>query len=159
MGYTKKEIKNNPKLFFRRALSLLITFYISYLFFHFVILNAFTIDDMLVILVSIWGGHVFLNISTLGISKNKTFGDVFVKIHYRGFRRNMDQFYQIAMRSLFTTTLFYVVVFCNYLAGWTVPVMMTSICLAIVLNYSGFKINHSNLSVIDWVTGSLAVRK
>ena len=151
--------ENNPRLFFRRVTSLLITFYISYLFFHFVVLNAFTITNMPVILVSIWAGHIFLNISTLGILKNMTFGDLFVKIEYRGLRRNINQIYQIAMRSIFTTTLFYIVVFCNYLAGWSLFVMIASLILAIVLNYYNFKINHNKLSVIDWVTGSLALKK
>ena len=75
--------ENNPRLFFRRVTSLVITFYMSYLFFHFVVLNAFTINNTLVIVVSIWAGHIFLNISTLGILKNMTFGDLFVKIEYQ----------------------------------------------------------------------------
>jgi|TARA_Y100000389_G_C17419588_1_gene495892 hypothetical protein len=151
--------ENNPRLFFRRVTSLVITFYMSYLFFHFVVLNAFTINNTLVIVVSIWAGHIFLNISTLGILKNMTFGDLFVKIEYQGFRRNINQIYQIAMRSIITTTLFYIVVFCNYLAGWSLFVMIASLILAIVLNYYNIKINHINLSVIDWVTGSLALKK
>ncbi|MDA7717094.1 hypothetical protein OAR38_00450 [Flavobacteriaceae bacterium] len=151
--------ENNPRLFFRRVTSLVITFYMSYLFFHFVVLNAFTINNTLVIVVSIWAGHIFLNISTLGILKNMTFGDLFVKIEYQGFRRNINQIYQIAMRSIITTTLFYIVVFCNHLAGWSLFVMIASLILAIVLNYYNIKINHINLSVIDWVTGSLALKK
>ncbi|MCW8849409.1 MAG: hypothetical protein OQJ81_05460 [Melioribacteraceae bacterium] len=138
---------------------MLITFYISYLFFHFVVLNAFTINNTLVIIVSVWAGHIFLNISTLGILKNMTFGDLFVRIEYRGFRRNINQIYQIAMRSIFTTTLFYIVVFCNYLAGWSLFVMIASLLLAIVLNYYNIKINHIKLSVIDWVVGSIALKK
>jgi hypothetical protein len=156
---TEMITENSPRLFFRRAASLLITFYISYLFFHFIILNAFTINNMLVILVSIWAGHIFLNISTLYILKNMTFGDLFVKIEYRGFRRNINQIYQIVMRSIFTTTLFYIVVFCNYLAGWSLFVVIASLILAIVLNCYNIKINHNKLLVIDWVTGSLALKK
>jgi len=151
--------ENNPRLFFRRVTSLLITFYISYLFFHFVILNAFTINNMTVILVSVWAGHIFLNIITLGILKNITFGDLFVKIKFIGFRRNINQIYQIAMRSFFTTTLFYIVIFCNYLSGWSLLVMIASLILAVVLNYSYIKINHIKLSAIDWVTGSLALKR
>jgi hypothetical protein len=112
-----------------------------------------------VIIVSVWAGHIFLNISTLGFLKNMTFGDLFVKIEYRGFRRNINQIYQIAMRSIFTTTLFYIVVFCNYLAGWSLFVMIASLLLAIVLNYYNIKINHIKLSVIDWVAGSIALKK
>jgi hypothetical protein len=64
--------KNNPRFFIRRITSLLITFYMSYLFFHFVVLNEFTINNTLVIVVNIWAGHIFLNISTLGVMKNRT---------------------------------------------------------------------------------------
>jgi hypothetical protein len=150
--------KNNPRFFIKRITSLLITFYMSYLFFHFVVLNEFTINNTLVIVVNIWAGHIFLNISTLGVMKNRTFGDLLVKVEYQGFRRNIDQIYQIAMRSIITATLFYIVAFCNYLAGFSLYAMITSLILAIVLNCHNITINHTKLSVINWVTGTLALK-
>jgi|TARA_B110000263_G_scaffold148253_1_gene128604 hypothetical protein len=111
-----------------------------------------------VIVVKIWAGHIFLNISTLGVMKNRTFGDLLVKVEYQGFRRNIDQIYQIAVRSIITSTLFYIVVFCNYLVGFSLYAMITSLILAIVLNCYNITINHTKLSVIDWVTGTLTLK-
>jgi hypothetical protein len=157
-GFTTEMIpETNPRLFFRRTTSLLITFYTSYLFFHFVVLNTFTINNMLVILASVWAGHVFLNVLTLSILKNRTFGDFIVRIKYRGFRRNMNQTYQIAMRSIFSTTLFYSIIFCNYLAGWSIGAIIASLAFAIGLNY--YKLKQSKLSIIDRITRSLALKK
>ena len=149
---------NNPRFFIRRITSLLITFWMSYLFFHFVVLNELTINNTLVIVVKIWAGHIFLNISTLGVMKNRTFGDLLFKVEYQGFRRNIDQIYQIAVRSIITSTLFYIVVFCNYLVGFSLYAMITSLILAIVLNCYNITINHTKLSVIDWVTGTLTLK-
>jgi len=149
--------KNNPGLFFRRSIALLITFYTSYLFFHFVILNIFTINNILVIIASIWAGHIILNVLTLSILKNRTFGDFIVRIKYCGFRRNVKQTKQIAIRSIFSTTLFYSIIFCNYLAGWSIGAIIASLLFAIGLNY--FKITHFKLSIIDWITGTLALKK
>ena len=151
--------ENHPRLLFRRVLSLLITFYTSYLFFHFVVLNVFTMDNTLVIVVSIWAGHIFLNACTLGLTKSMTFGNFFVKIKYQGFRRKINQLYQIGMRSIFTTTLFYLVIFCNYLAGWSVFVLIASLLLAIGLNYIDITINHTTLSITDRITGTIALKK
>lgn len=89
--------------------------------------------------------------------KNRTFGDFIVRIKYRGFRRNMNQTNQIAMRSIFSTTLFYSIIFCNYLAGWSIGAIIASLIFAIGLNY--YKISHIKLSIIDWITGSLALKK
>jgi hypothetical protein len=157
-GFTTEMIhESNPGLFFRRATSLLITFYTSYLFFHFVVLNLFVINNILVILASVWTGHIFLNVLTLCILKNRTFGDFIVRIEYRGFRQNMNQTYQIAMRSIFSTTLFYSIIFCNYLAGWSMGTIIASLAFAIGLNY--YKLDQSKLSIIDWITRSLAFKK
>ena len=149
--------KNNPGLFFRRSIALLITFYTSYLFFHFVVLNILTINNILIIIASIWAGHLVLNIATLYILKNRTFGDFIVRIKYCGFRRNIKQTKQIAIRSIFSTTLFYSIIFCNYLAGWSFIAIIASLLFAIGLNY--FKISHFKLSIIDWITGSLAFKR
>jgi hypothetical protein len=157
-GFTTEMIpESNPRLFFRRAIALLITFYTSYLFFHFVVLNLFIINNMLVILASLWAGHIFLNVLTLCILKNRTFGDFIVRIEYRGFRRNMNPTYQIAMRSIFSTTLFYGIIFCNYLAGWSIGAIIASLAFTIGLNY--YKISRFKLSIIDWITGSLAFKR
>lgn len=157
-GFTTEMIpKSKPRLFFRKATSLLITFYTSYLFFHFVVLNLFVINNILVILASVWAGHIFLNVLTLCILKNRAFGDFIVRIEYRGFRRTMNPTYHIAMRSIFSTTLFYSIIFCNYLAGWSMGTIMASLAFAIGLNY--YKLDQSKLSIIDWITGSLALKK
>ncbi|WP_439132948.1 hypothetical protein [Polaribacter sp.] len=154
---TDMTTESNPRLFFRRAIALLITFYTSYLFFHFVVLNLFIINNILVIFASLWAGHIFLNIFALCIWKNRTFGDFIVRIKYIGFRRNIKQAYQIAMRSFFTTTLFYGFVFFTYLTGWSIGAIITSLVITIGLNYCKF--NKSNLLLIDWLTGSLALKK
>jgi hypothetical protein len=157
-GFTTEIIpESNPRLFFRRAASLLITFYTSYLFFHFVVLNLFIINNIVIIFASLWAGHIFLNVFTLSIFKNRTFGDFIVRIKYRGFRRNMNQTKQIAMRSIFSTTLFYGIIFCNYLAGWSIGAIIASLAFTIGLNY--YKITHFKLSIIDWVTGTLTLKK
>lgn len=148
--------KTKPSLFLRRIASLLITFYTSYLFFHFVVLNLFTINNIFVIIASIWAGHLVLNIVTLCILKNRTFGDFIVRINFIGFRRNINQTNQIAIRSIFSTTLLYSIVLCNYLAGWSMGAIIASLLFAIGLNY--FKI-HFKLSIIDWITGTLALKK
>jgi len=148
--------KNNPGLFFRRAIALLITFYTSYLFFHFVVLNILIINNILIIIASIWAGHLVLNIATLYILKNRTFGDFIVRIKYCGFRRNIKQTKQIAIRSIFSTTLFYSIIFCNYLAGWSIGAIIASLAFAIGLNY--YKLKQSKLSIIDRITGSLALK-
>lgn len=158
-GFSTEMIpENNPLFLFRRVTSLLITFYMSYLFFHFVVLNAFTINNTLVVVVGIWTGHIFLNISTLGVKENMTFGDLLVKIKYQGIRRNINQINLISMRSIITTTLFYIIVFCNYLAEWSLFAMIASLILAIVLNYYSITINHIKLSIIDWVTGTITLK-
>ena len=154
---TKIIPENNPRLFFRRATSLLITFYTSYLFFHFVVLNLFIIIDIVVIIASLWAGHIFLNVFTLCILKNRTLSDSIVRIEFRGFRRNINQTYQIARRSIFSTTLFYIMVFCNYLSGWSIVGLIASLTFAIGLNY--YKISHFKISIIDWITGSIALKK
>jgi hypothetical protein len=151
--------ENKLRLLFRRAVSLFITFYISYLFFHFVILNAFTINSITLILLSLWAGHIILNSITLGIFKNATFGDLFVQIKFIGFKQNTNQVCQIAMRSFFTTTLFYVVIYCNYLSGWSLLVMFASLILAVVINYNYIKINPNTVTIIDWLTGSFVLIK
>ena len=157
-GFTTEMIpETNPRLFFRRATSLLITFYTSYLFFHFVVLNLFVVNNMLVIIANVWAGHIFLDVFSLCILKIRTFGDFIVGIKYRGFRRNMNQTYQIGMRSIFSITLFYSIVFCNYLTGWSLVAIVASLTLGIGLNY--YKLNHIKLSIIDWITGSLALKK
>ena len=81
---------NNPRFFIRRITSLLITFWMSYLFFHFVVLNELTINNTLVIVVKIWAGHIFLNISTLGVMKNRTFGDLLVNMTVVRFEEKAD---------------------------------------------------------------------
>lgn len=149
--------KNNHGLFFRRAVALLITFYTSYLFFHFVVLNIFTINNIVVIIASIWTGHIILDIFTLCILKNRTCGDFIVRIKFVGFRRNMNQTKQIAIRSIFSTTLFYSIICCIYLTGWSIGAIIVSLIFVIGLNL--FKINNLKLSIIDWITGSLALKK
>ena len=149
---------NNPRFFFRRISSLLITFYISYLFVHFVVLNNFIIDSTLMILVNIWIGHIFLNISTLSITKNMTFGDLLVKIEYQSFRDNIVPLCLVSIRSIITATLFYLFIFCTYLAGFSLSAIMTCLILAIIINLYKVSINATKLSVIDWITGTVAVK-
>jgi hypothetical protein len=149
--------KIKPSLFLRRTASLLITFYTSYLFFHFVVLNIFTINNIFVIIASIWAGHIILDILTLCILKNRTCGDFMVGIKFVGFRRNINQTKQIAIRSIFSTTLFYSIIYCIYLAGWSIGVIIASLAFAIGLNC--YKLNQSKLSIIDQITGSLALKK
>lgn len=102
---TERLPENNPGFFFRRIISLLITFYINYLFVHFFFLTEFI--STLMIVFKVWIGHIFLNISTLSVMKNTTFGDLLVKIKYQSFRGNIGQVYLVSMRSFFTITLFY----------------------------------------------------
>ena len=66
----------------KQSLSLLITFYISYLFLHFIILEITPIESTLVIVAIIWVGHILLNTVTIGMRKKQTFGDLLFRIQY-----------------------------------------------------------------------------
>ena len=140
-----------------KVISLLLTFYISYLFFHFVILNVFIINNPLTMLVNIWFIHAFLNIITLYITKNKTFGDLLVRIKYQRVRRRLVLKNLIAIRSMVTSTLFYLVIYFNFLAGFSFYAITLSLVFAFLLSGLKIKINFIDKSVLDWITGTVSV--
>ncbi|MGB0937657.1 MAG: hypothetical protein ACPGTQ_09365 [Colwellia sp.] len=150
--------KEKINLVFRKVISLLLTFYTSYLFVHFVILNAFTINNTLIIVVNIWFGHLVLNLFTLMVIKNRTFGDLFVGIKYQKVKNNMWQASLLAVRSILTTTLFYLIVYCNYLLGFPLyAVILTFISAFVFVGYTA-QISGMKLSAADWLSGTIAVK-
>ncbi len=142
----------------RKVISLLFTFYMSYLFVHFIILNAFTINDTLVIIVNIWLGHLVLNVLTLMKTKNRTFGDLVVGIKYQHVKKNMWQLSWLVGRSVFTVTLFYLAVYCNYLLGFPLPgVLLTAVSAFLFVGYRA-QFSGMSLSTMDWLSGTIAVK-
>ena len=155
---TESVPKNIPRFLFRRIISLLITFYISYLFVHFFLLDELKLDKTLVIVLKVWTGHIFLNISTLRVMKHTTFGDLLVNIEYRSFRGNIGQVRLVLLRSILAVTLLHLVLVFNYLAGFTLYSFIISLLFAISLNWDKVTINDTRLSIIDWITGTVAIK-
>lgn len=153
------KVKNEKTQFVvRKVISLLFTFYMSYLFVHFVILNAFTINDTLLIIVNIWLGHIVLNVMTVMKTKNRTFGDLVVGIKYQHVKNNMWQLSWLSSRSVFTVTLFYLAVYCNYLLGFPLySVLLTAVSAFLFVGYRA-QFSGMSLSTMDWLTGTVAVK-
>jgi hypothetical protein len=143
---------------FRQITSLLVTFYMSYLFVHFVVLNTFTLDDTLVIMVNVWLGHVVLNILTLMKCKNRTLGDLLVGLKYQTVKNNSGSATLLALRSVFSTTLFYLVVYCHYLLGFPLYAVIITVIAACLLIGCRAQMSGKSLSAVDWLTGTVAIK-
>lgn len=151
-------LNEKTNVVFRQVTSLFVTFYMSYLFVHFVVLNTFTIDEALVIMINVWLGHMVLNILTLMKIKNRTLGDLLVELKYQTVKNSSGPAALLALRSVFTMTLFYLVVYGNYLLGFPLYAVITTAITACLVIGCSAQISGQRLSVVDWLTGTVAIK-
>ena len=150
--------ESTAKFILWRALSLLLTFYLSYLVVHFFFLNELADEATLMIIMKVWAGHMLLNFFALSITQNRTFGDLVFRIKYQSIRKNIGQGYLILIRSTITLTLFYITIYCNSLTGFSSYSIIVSLIMAVALSWHFFTINGSKLSLIDRATRVIAVK-
>jgi hypothetical protein len=150
--------KENTLFIVRRVLSFLLTFYISYLVVHFFFLNEFGENPTLLIIIKVWTGQMLLNIVSLMISKDRTFGDVVFGIKYQSLIQGSSQEYLLLKRSTFTLILFYSTIYVNSQFGFASYSIVLSVLLAVALNWPYLKIKNSRLTLLDRFTGCLAVK-
>lgn len=151
--------RSSRKLFWGRVLSFLATFYVSYLFTHFVILNLFTLELTAVIIVSIWAGHLILNLSSLHLTKNRLLGDLLYNGQYQAVNLSPLRVSGVVCRTLLTTSVFYTAIYISYLAGFTLYSVLMSVGLAALLNWPVTVTERGKLSLIDRLTGTTAVSR
>ncbi|WP_286234452.1 hypothetical protein [Thalassotalea sediminis] len=148
------------QLLLKQTLSLLATFYISYLFLHFVILELTPIENTLVIVAIIWAGHILLNSITIAITKKQTFGDVIFRLQYNSLTGKQPSSVAVSLfiRSFITTNVLYLLVCLNVQLKFSMDVLFGSFCLALFLLIFPFKRqNFQTLNLFDWVSGTRAM--
>lgn len=144
----------------KHTLSLLTTFYISYLFLHFVILELTTIENTLVIVAIIWAGHISLNSVTIAIMKKQACGDLLYRVKYNSLKETSDSkaALQLLIRSLLTTSLLYLLIYLNVQLKFYMGVFFSSLCLGFFLLVFPLKRKElQTLNVFDWVSGTKAI--
>lgn len=140
----------------RQTLSLLTTFYISYLFLHFVILELTPIENTLVIVAIIWIGHLLLNLVTIAIRKKQTFGDFLFRLQYNSFKeRNTSRVaLKLLIRSLLTTNLLYLFICLNVQLKFSMGVLLGSFLIGLLLlTFPVKRLASKNLNLFDWASG------
>ena len=157
---TNTALKTNPILnSLLSILSFTVTFYVSYLFTHFVILNLFEITDTWIILVSILAGHTTLNISTLIISKCRTFGDLFIQRAYTAIKSSSSLTKRVMFRSLLTSIIFYLVAYFIFLTGFKESSFVIGLISIVILNWKIIAYLNTRISILDIITQTALVKK
>lgn len=144
----------------KQTLSLLTTFYISYLFLHFVILELTPIENTLVIVTIIWAGHILLNSVTIAIMKKQTCGDLLFRVKYNSLKETSTSkaALQLLIRSLLTTGLLYLLICLNIQLKFSMGVFFSSLCLGFFLLVFPLKRQApQTLNVFDWLSGTRAL--
>ena len=145
----------------KQTLSLLTTFYISYLFLHFVILELTPIENTLVIVAIIWAGHIFLNSVTIAIMKKQTCGDLIFRLEYNLLKETHSSkiALQLFVRSLFTSNVLYLLICLNIQLKFSMGILLGSLCLGVFLLTFTFKRQEFQpLNLFDWASGTKAIK-
>lgn len=153
------KLSNHKHYPYLRALSLLATFYVSYLFLHFVILELTTIDNVLVIIAIIWVGHILLNTASIMSTKNRTFGDLLVQLEYLPRHKTSELTKPVFARAMVSSTLFYLVICMNVLLGFPMLGLVLSATLALVILTYQFEHQGEKVSFVDWVSSTVVIKR
>ena len=143
----------------KQTLSHMTTFYISYLFLHFVILELTPIESPFVIVAIIWTGHILLNSLTIAMKKKQTFGDLIFRLHYNSIAASppSEVAVPLLIRSLLTTNVLYLLICLNVQLQFSMDVLFSSFCLGIFLLIFPFKRQaFQKLNLFDWVSSTKA---
>jgi len=143
---------------FLSIFSFTITFYVSYLFTHFVILNLYEITNTWIIFVSILVGHTVLNISTLLRSKRRTFGDLFIQRAYINIKSSSHLTKRIMFRSLLTSIIFYLSAYLIFLTGFKESYFVIGLISIIILNWKIISFIKTKVSILDILTQTALVK-
>ena len=146
-------VSNHKNASYRGVISFALAFYVSYLFTHFVILELYEITDTWIILSSIFLGHMILNQSVLIMTKNRTFGDLFVKSKYVASYDKQNVYSVISFRSLIVSMMFYLAVYYIYLSGFNELAIVSGFIFVVICSGNFCKEDNAKLSVIDKLSG------
>ncbi|MFC3094540.1 hypothetical protein DRW07_13375 [Alteromonas sediminis] len=141
----------------KQTLSLLATFYVSYLFLHFVILEITPIDSPFVIVAVIWGGHVLLNVATIAMMQKQTFGDLIFRLHYIAIAKQEDSCVarKLLIRSLVSTNALYLLIILNIQLRFSMDVLLGSFCFGVfLLLFPVRQQAHQSANLLDWISGT-----
>ena len=152
-----KSLRITPSKNLLGPLSLGLTFYLSYLFTHFVILELYDLTDIRVILGSIFIGHLILNLLTLYKTGNRTFGDMIVRCKYIEITKQRSITRWLTLRTVLTSMIFYLIVYYINTTGFNELAFLGAIVIAVVLSWKFIRVNDYQLSLVDKLTNTYMV--
>ena len=145
--------------FWRRLAAFLLTFYISYLFFHFVVLNIQNYENVIAMLSYIFTFHLLLDIVGIAILNTTTGAGFAVSIKYENLKQDSGQKLNLIMRTVLSSIIFYVTIYGIFLSGWQLSAFATGLLITLVLNRNFSRHKGKMISALDRLTGCRPLRR
>lgn len=143
----------------RRSAAFMLTFYISYLFFHFVVLNIQNYENVIVMLSYIFMVHLVLDIVGIAILNTTTGAGLVFSIKYENLKQNSGQRFNLIVRTVLNSVIFYVTIYGIFLSAWQLYAFATGLLIALVLNLNLSRHADKMISVLDRLTGSRPLKR
>ncbi|NVK57208.1 MAG: hypothetical protein HWE26_16525 [Alteromonadaceae bacterium] len=142
----------------RRAAAFMLTFYISYLFFHFVVLNIQNYESVIAILSYIFVVQVMLDMVGIAFLHSTTGAGFAFSIKYENLKQGSGQKLNLTVRTLLTSLIFYVTIYGIFLTGWQLSAFATGLLITLALNLNLSSHRDKKMSALDWLTGCRPLR-